>query len=72
MGITRSEVEELLKAPEQVVPGDLGALVAQSKRGKGLLRVPFKGVAGDRKILTVYWTSKTEKYWEEKKDENKV
>ena len=34
-GITREEAERLVCAPEQVVPGDLGAPVAQSKRGGG-------------------------------------
>jgi hypothetical protein len=63
LGITHQEVEEVVMDPAQIVPGDLGALVAQTQRGKGLLRVPFVQVGGDRKILTVYWTSKVEKYW---------
>jgi hypothetical protein len=41
LGITRQEVEDLVGNPEQVAPGDLEALVAQSIRGDGLLRVPF-------------------------------
>ena len=49
--------------PAQIVPGDLEALVAQTRRGRGLLRVPFAQAGDDRKILTVYWTSKVEKYW---------
>jgi hypothetical protein len=32
LGITRQEVEDLLRDPEQVVPGDLEALVAQARR----------------------------------------
>ncbi len=48
--------------PEQVVPGDREALVAQTRRGSGLLRVPFVEVEAGRKILTVYWTSRLEKY----------
>jgi hypothetical protein len=63
LGITRQEVEDLLMNPEQIVPGDRGTSVAQSRRGSGLLRAPFIEVGGDRKILTVYWTSKVEKYW---------
>jgi hypothetical protein len=63
LGITHQEVEEVVMNPAQTVPGDLGTLVAQTQRGKGLLRVPFVQVGGDRKILTVYWTSKVEKYW---------
>jgi hypothetical protein len=64
-GITRYAIETLLKDPQQIVPGDMDALVAQSKKGNGLLRVPFKDIGGSRKILTVYWTSKIEKYWKE-------
>lgn len=63
--ITRQEVEALLKDPEQVVLGDREVLVAQGRRGSGLLRVPFVEVGGNRKILTVYWTSKVQKYWKE-------
>ena len=65
LGITRQEVEALLRAPEQVVSGDAGAFVAQSKRGNGLLRAPFVAVGGGRKILTVYWTSRIARYWKE-------
>jgi len=64
-GITRAEVEEVVMNPAQIVPGDLEALVAQTRRGRGLLRVPFAQAGDDRKILTVYWTSKVEKYWKE-------
>ena len=62
-GITRGEIENVLLNPEQIVPGDIDALVAQTMRRNGLLRVPFLEVEGGRKILTVYWTSKVEKYW---------
>lgn len=65
LGVTRKEVEDLLSNPEQVVPGDMRALVAQTKTRKGLLRVPFIERGLDRKILTVYWTSKIERYWKE-------
>jgi len=66
-GITRLEVEDLLKKPEQIAPGDMDALIAQSRKHGGLMRVPFKKIGDARKILTVYWTSKTEKYWREEK-----
>jgi hypothetical protein len=65
LGITRQEVEAMLRHPEQVVPGDRDIRVAQARRGQGLMRVPFLDVGGDRRILTVYWTSKVEKYWKE-------
>lgn len=72
LGITREEIEEVLTNPEQIVPGDLGALIAQSRRGNGLLRVPFVMAGEERKILTVYWTSKVEKYWKEHDDANSL
>jgi hypothetical protein len=72
LGITRQEVENLARNPEQVVLGDLKAFVAQSRRGNGLLRVPFAETEGGRKILTVYWTSKVEKYWQEEQDANSI
>jgi predicted HTH domain antitoxin len=65
LGITRGEVEQVLMEPEQIVPGDLQALVAQTRRGNGLLRVPFIETGEERRILTVYWTSKIERYWKE-------
>lgn len=61
--ISRQEVEDLLQAPEQVVPGDMMAFVAQKKKQDGLLRVPFMAIGNDRKILTIYWTSKIDRYW---------
>ena len=63
LGITRVEVEDLLMDPQQVVPGDRDVFVAQGKRGRGLLRVPFIEAEGGRKIVTIYWSSKVEKYW---------
>ena len=72
VGITRQEVEDLLRNPEQVVPGDLEAFVAQTRRGNGLLRAPFIEIEGGRKVLTVYWTSKVGKYWREEQDANPV
>ena len=70
LGISRQEVEDLLTQPEQIVSGDLGAFVSQSRRGNGLLRVPFMAAGDERKILTVYWTSKVEKYWKESENAN--
>lgn len=65
LGIKKQEVENLMSNPDQVVPGDKDILVAQARNRNGLLRVPFLEIGGDRKILTVYWTSKIEKYWKE-------
>ncbi len=66
-GITRLEVEDLLIEPDQIISGDMNTWIAQSRKHGGLLRVPFKKVNDARKILTVYWTSKVEKYWREEK-----
>jgi hypothetical protein len=52
-------------SPEQIVPGDLEAMVAQSRIWEGLIRAVFYEAETDIKILTVYWTSKIEKYWKE-------
>lgn len=62
-GVTREVVEEVLRKPEQVVAGDLNTLVAQRRWQGGLLRVPFVEVQEGRKVLTVYWTSRTARYW---------
>ena len=63
--ITRQEVENLLINPGQVVKGDLDILVAQGKIRDGLLRVPFVKTESSLRIITVYWTSRVEKYWKE-------
>ena len=63
LGITRKEAEQVAENPEQIVEGDRGTFVAQSRRREGLLRVPYAEVEGKRKLLTVYWTSRVSKYW---------
>jgi hypothetical protein len=40
-------------------------MVAQVKYGAGLLRVVFIDHDGERRILTLYWTSQVERYWRE-------
>jgi hypothetical protein len=72
LGVMREEVEEVLRHPGQLVAGDQGALIAQSRRSGGLLRIPFLSVGEDRKILTVYWTSRIERYWKDQQHENTV
>ncbi|MER3523846.1 MAG: hypothetical protein C4326_07195 [Ignavibacteria bacterium] len=72
LGITRQDVEQTVNDPEQIVAGDMDALVAQRRRGGGLLRIPFVESSDGRKILTVYWTSRIEKYWKEDYDENRL
>jgi len=63
LGITKEDVEAVLLDPDQVVPGEGEAMVAQKKWAEGLIRVPFIQVEGARKILTVYYTSKIDRYW---------
>jgi len=65
LGITKQAVEDLVNSPAQIVPGDMEALVAQKRVRNGLLRTPFIEMGESRKILTVYWTSKVERYWRE-------
>lgn len=65
--ITREEIEILINNPQQVVKGDLDVFVVQGKTRNGLLRIPFIKFENSCKILTVYWTSKIEKYWEGKR-----
>ncbi|HHT9124741.1 MAG TPA: hypothetical protein ACFYD6_02880 [Candidatus Brocadiia bacterium] len=69
LGVTSQEVENLVSNPEQIVSGDMDVLVGQARTRNGLLRVPFVEISGDRKILTVYWTSNVEKYWKEKNED---
>lgn len=71
-GITREEVEQVLGNPEQVVSGHRNARVAQSRRGSGLLRVPFVEEEGQIVIITLYWTSKVDKYWRKPPDEGNL
>lgn len=61
--VTREEVEQVVEEPDQVVSGRGDAMVAQSRRGPGLLRVPYVEEREERSLLTLYWTSKTNKYW---------
>ncbi len=70
--ITRQEVENVVRSPEQVVKGDREILVAQAKIHNGVLRVPFMQVGENKKIITIYWTSRVERYWRGEKDENKI
>ncbi|MBC7822443.1 MAG: DUF4258 domain-containing protein [Candidatus Parcubacteria bacterium] len=65
LGITRQEVEAVVINPEQMIPDDEGILVAQSRRGNGLLRVPYVEIGSTKRILTLYWTNQVKRYWQE-------
>ncbi len=64
-GVTRDVVQNVVLSPSQVVPGDRDTRVAQSQWQGGLLRIPFIETRDGRKVLTVYWTSRTKRYWRE-------
>ena len=61
-GVTRRDAEDVLASPDRIVAGDAGAWVAQRAQGDGMLRVVFREVHGVRRILTIYWTSRVERY----------
>ncbi len=66
--ITREEVEMVLMNPQQVMVED-DVLVAQSRRGEGLLRVIFVEIGNTKRILTLYWTNQVNRYWQEETNE---
>jgi hypothetical protein len=65
LGITREEIESVVTNPEQTIPDDEGVFIAQSRRGEGLLRVPFVEIGSTKRILTLYWTNQVRRYWQE-------
>ncbi len=69
LGITREEVEIVLNNPQQIVIEN-EVLIAQSKRGNGLLRIVFVNIGNTQRILTLYWTNQVNRYWQEKNDES--
>ncbi len=68
LGITREEVEETVKNPQQIILEE-DTWVAQIRRGNGLLRVPYVEIGKTRRILTLYWTNQVKRYWQENFDE---
>jgi hypothetical protein len=68
--ITREEVIGTLDLPDQIIFGKKSRKIAQKRleRGeeKGLLRVIFEEKLDAKVVVTVYWTSKKEKYWRAK------
>jgi len=66
--ITSEEVEMVLMNPQQVMVED-DVLVAQSRRGEGLLRVIFVEIGNTKRILLFYWTNQVNRYWQEETNE---
>jgi hypothetical protein len=67
--ITKEEVEAAVTNPQQIIVEE-DVLVAQIKRGNGLLRVPFVEIGKTRRILTLYWTNQVKRYWQENPNES--
>ncbi|MBM4045360.1 MAG: DUF4258 domain-containing protein [Planctomycetes bacterium] len=67
-GVSRAEVEDVIRSPGQVLPGGKGRQIYQSKLGHGgrmLLRVVVKEDSIGYHVVTAYKTSKVSKYWRE-------
>lgn len=63
-GLSVAEVEAVLAAPEQKVPGHSGRLVYQSRVGRFLVRVVVESDADPIEVVTAYRTSSVTKYWQ--------
>ncbi len=63
-GLTVDEVEAVLAAPEQQVPGYAGRFVYQSRVGRYLIRVVVEADRESQEVVTAYRTSNVQKYWQ--------
>ena len=63
-GLSVGEVEAVLAAPEQQVPGYGGRLVYQSRVGRYLIRVVVETDRQPAEVVTAYRTSNVKKYWQ--------
>jgi hypothetical protein len=65
--LSEALVREALMEPDVIVAGDRGRKVAHERLGpefrNHLLRVVFEEVDDQWLVITVYTTSKVEKYW---------
>ena len=65
IGVTKQEVEEILRNSGQVVHGDLNI----GSTGENLKRLDARAIfRGELRSedIAVYWTSKVEQYWRER------
>ncbi|MCK4356127.1 DUF4258 domain-containing protein [Candidatus Bipolaricaulota bacterium] len=66
--IARETVEELIRKPQQVIKGKGNKQIVQGIMNRAnqefLLRVVYIEEEGMTKVITAYWTSKIDKYWE--------
>ena len=69
--IAKETVEELLNNPQQVIKGKGNKEIVQGifkhADEELLLRVVYVEAKGIEKVITAYWTSKIDKYWEGKR-----
>ncbi len=69
--IAKETVEELLNNPQQVIKGKGNKEIVQGilkhTDEEFLLRVVYVEAKGIEKVITAYWTSKIDKYWEGKR-----
>lgn len=63
-GLSIAEVEAVLAAPEQQVPGYGGRLIYQSRFGRFLVRVVVEQDRTPSEVVTAYRTSNVSKYWQ--------
>jgi len=63
-GLSVDEVEAVLAAPEQRVPGHAGRIVLQSRVGRFLIRVVVEQDRNPPEVVTAYRTSNVAKYWQ--------
>jgi len=63
-GLDLAEVEAVLAAPEQKVPGHSGRLVYQSRDGRFLVRVVVETDTDPLEVVTAYRTKNVGKYWQ--------
>lgn len=63
--IGASEIDGVLQAPEQIVPGQAGRNIYQSRIRGGhlLLRVVVNDNLDPAVVITIYPTSRIAKYW---------
>jgi hypothetical protein len=63
-GLSISEVEAVLAAPEQQVPTFGGRVIYQSRVGRFLVRVVVEQDRNPVEVVTAYRTSNFSKYWQ--------
>ena len=63
-GLSVEDVEAVLAAPEQQVPGYAGRVVCQSRVGLFLVRVVVEPDRDPPEVVTAYRTSDVGKYWQ--------